>query len=758
MTQTMKNIAAVLIMSMLFLSRCQVPEQIPLQATELRIGFVPVHPGGETLTKAVKSGWEKGDAVFVFFEDVTTGYLEMVYDGATWNSQTKGISVTDLQAGGKTLTALFLPFGSDASASYDGTDNGWRFDKSCFAYFLYAERIAYTIDFSGGTATLSAGGGALEMNIPEGFVQFFVEDISAADGFASLSEAGLTPMGIDMVAANGTLSTTLLAEGDDMPGYVYKGGYLFSGILNPERAGSASDYSFILTRDNETLTATASGKRLNTSGTSGRAANITKLSWSVTPPEESVIIVVAPGGNDLAAGTMDRPLKSVAKALEKLAASESASTILLRGGTYEEKVDIRLSGRAGKPIVIKACAGEYPVFDGGGGRGVPDYLSDMEVDRCRHMDYFQSVQLSGELAAMYNDAQAYGGQIRIKGSYIILDGITVTGSRQAGIWCYGGASHLIIRNCNVQHCLAPGICFGADITQTHPSSPSSDIHIIGNHVVNCAQMSREAISLRTVDRFEVAYNTVEDVIKESIDAKGGCTNGSIHHNHIVNSGHVAIYLDAGFADVGIEQKNIDVHANIIENPFGTAICVASESGNDISGINIFNNLAYSHRNKNWPDDAAANTGAGIKIAKNSDDVSGAIRDICIYNNTIYNFSQQGIYVNYPGQRLENIVIVHNISAQNASQISIKTPDIDIAKIRIDRNLIFGAASHPGTRSLSGNPFFTDADGGDFTPMPNSPAIDAIPRAEYLFCPGNDLSGNIRPAGEGFDAGAYEFKP
>ena len=66
---------------------------------------------------------------------------------------------------------------------------------------------------------------------------------------------------------------------------------------------------------------------------------------------------------------------------------------------------------------------------------------------------------------------------------------------------------------------------------------------------------------------------------------------------------------------------------------------------------------------------------------------------------------------------------------------------------------FGNAE-PGPGNLSGNPLFTDAENGDFTLSPYSPAIGA---GTLTGAPLKDIIGNNRPlpAGSTPDIGAYE---
>ena len=441
-------------------------------------------------------------------------------------------------------------------------------------------------------------------------------------------------------------------------------------------------------------------------------------------------IHVSPQGNDDADGaSAGTPWRSIQKAFD---AAGPGTTIYLHGGSYPADYQLTLSnsGERGNPIVVKAFdSATPPLLDGGNGRGVLD-VPEL-AGSIRNMSDF--LEAAKRLPLFNSD----DGIVKVSGSWIVFDGIHVTGSKCSGLYFMKGASHIVVQNCHVSHCVAPGICFGAE------NSPSCDVKVLHNYVYNCSQRSRESISLRTVDTFEVAYNKVELVIKESIDAKSGCANGTIHHNHVLNSGHCGIYLDAGYPDRPLQQ-NIDIYCNIVENPYGTAYCVAAEAGNSIRNVRIYNNVAWNTRKEN--------RGCGIKVAKNSSNTDGIISDIYIYNNTVYGMVQQGIYVNYP--RVENIRICNNISAKTLNQLAIRDADVlDVKQIIMDRNLAWGAASHPGRGVIQADPLFTDPEGGDLTLRPGSPAIDA---AYKKYTPADDYNGTPRPQGRSADLGAYEY--
>ncbi|MBO5596456.1 MAG: right-handed parallel beta-helix repeat-containing protein [Bacteroidales bacterium] len=438
---------------------------------------------------------------------------------------------------------------------------------------------------------------------------------------------------------------------------------------------------------------------------------------------------VSPDGNDQWPGTAEQPFRTLAQALTKAGAGK---TVYLKNGTWKESAVLQASGSASQPFVLAAAPGQTPVLDGGNGTGFTQEWRDYAL-----------VFNFNEHGTM----EAPGALLQLDGaSHVVIRGITFTGSRGSGIFCGKGASGITVENCTVTDCLGPGICFGADGTA------SSSITVRGNIVKNCAQRSREAISLRTVDGFEVAENRVEKVIKESIDAKSGCRNGSIHHNTIVSSGHCAIYLDAGYANTPVEE-NIEVYCNEIRDPLGTGICVSSEQGNAAAHIRIYNNLVYTPLRFAGNNPHIGN-GAGIKVGVGATDTSGCISDVTIYQNTVIGTHQQGIYVNYPN--VQNIVIANNISGWNdVDQAGIRKDNgPEPAQVKLIRNLLFGKVqADAGEDAILKNPNLSDPYKGNLKLTTDSPAVDA---ADERYTAKTDFAGRERPSGKASDIGAYEL--
>jgi hypothetical protein len=88
-------------------------------------------------------------------------------------------------------------------------------------------------------------------------------------------------------------------------------------------------------------------------------AGVTAASGSAAAPVQDVY--VAPNGNDSAPGTLQRPWRTVRRGL---AALRPGRRLVLRAGTYAERVEVARGGTASARAVIAAYPGERPVLAG----------------------------------------------------------------------------------------------------------------------------------------------------------------------------------------------------------------------------------------------------------------------------------------------------------------------------------------------------------------------------------------------------------
>ena len=194
----------------------------------------------EPSTKGVKTSWVANDKIYLFFEDNTTGYAKMTYDGSSWS--TVVTNAPTVSASGKKLTAVYVPYNTDEPVYSEG----WTFDES-YAYYLSAEAVEYTVDTSDIPATLSA---TINMTAPAGFVQFFIPDESAVAGTYMLTASYIAPASCGAITPGGAVAQTIKSDGYAMPGIVAtvaeEKGYYFYGILNAAKRGVATSYLFQL--------------------------------------------------------------------------------------------------------------------------------------------------------------------------------------------------------------------------------------------------------------------------------------------------------------------------------------------------------------------------------------------------------------------------------------------------------------------------------------------------------------------------------
>lgn len=218
-------------------------------ATPITFQLTASHPEGEG-TKAVKSAWEAGDVIYVFFQEFAAPkYLKLSYDGSAWAyTQMNGTTEEALGLSNDqevNMRAVYLPFGSHLSVDADG--GKFVFSELQETYYLTA-----TLSCTVADDTVK---GNFEMKVPEGYVQFFVKLPAQvkpykANAAVELRERQLTPQGIAAINADGSIAHTPIIHGAPLKAYLYgsgeEEGYLFSGILDADARNAAKDYHFTL--------------------------------------------------------------------------------------------------------------------------------------------------------------------------------------------------------------------------------------------------------------------------------------------------------------------------------------------------------------------------------------------------------------------------------------------------------------------------------------------------------------------------------
>ena len=289
-------------------------------------------------------------------------------------------------------------------------------------------------------------------------------------------------------------------------------------------------------------------------------------------------IYVSPTGNDTTAnGSIDKPFKSINTALET---AEPGDTIILRGGTYREGINVRVRM---PNITIKSAKGEWAVID------LTTYDSDADED-----------------SGVYFDVDSSGGKLQcveVKGGFYAVCLETK--------WDWGdpadraGASDILIEDCVLHDSRY-------DVIKIKPNCNS--VTIRNNEIYNSGQAftgrpqngedNAEGIDNVNGDNMIVQNNYIHDICSNAIYAKGGASDVLVENNRIERAFGGGILV--GF-DTSPEFFDTTVNPQYYENIRGVV------RGNLITGTG-------------WE-------GIGLYGSK----------DAQIYNNTLVNVANGGQY-------------------------------------------------------------------------------------------------------------------
>lgn len=253
---------------------------------EIKVNFTIARSDTNVDTKGtVKTGWASGDVVFIFFDGVDAPrYLEMRYNGSTWDSEQKGgLVAKDLSASG-TMTALYLPYGSNLTVSE--SEGSFVFSEKYSGYY-YTCRPCYSFasnTLSGGI-TLAAGSPDTALDTGNLLVQFDVTGY-AADHTYELFQDYMKPIMLTGISTSGVLTRSNGTVGDAIPGYIDGGNSIvsFSGVLDSSANGKEKSYWFSI-RDTEdgTLYYRNIGAKTISISTAIGLKNLTS-NWAVAAP------------------------------------------------------------------------------------------------------------------------------------------------------------------------------------------------------------------------------------------------------------------------------------------------------------------------------------------------------------------------------------------------------------------------------------------------------------------------------------------
>jgi hypothetical protein len=409
-------------------------------------------------------------------------------------------------------------------------------------------------------------------------------------------------------------------------------------------------------------------------------------------------------GNDSNAGiSRQAPLKTIQMGADKTVPGD---TVIVLPGSYGERVRVTRSGASGQPIVFQA---EDP-------------------------------------------AVCHGFTIRADHIHIIGFEITDT----VNDWAEGAGIHLQgkygeIRSNSIHDVTRVGIqVWAAD----KDSPETSDCKIVGNRIVRAGLSGIEIYGRNHLVEGNDISHTLQRPPKwvnppDWVDADGMRFFGS---GHVIRRNHIH---DISTADPG----NTDPHVDCFQT-WGPAY-----------------NILIEQNDCDIPDDGMQ------AIMINA--LTPPVRDITVRNNVVKAFQFLNVW-NADCLVVVNNTFVSRLSYQRGSAYAIELHDSPNAKIR--NNIFYDAgrneyaylwndngsaaglevghnchyisngfppAGLPWPDDLWTNPKLLNPSANNFRLLKDSPLID---RGNFLAGVSNDFDGNVRPLGQGFDIGAFEFQP
>jgi len=303
-------------------------------------------------------------------------------------------------------------------------------------------------------------------------------------------------------------------------------------------------------------------------------------------------------------------------------------------------------------------------------------------------------------------------------SFITVDGFEVSGAPRSGIAILGNqndgsdARGVIIQNCF-----------------SHDNGGGT---VAGRHD---GVFSGFAMDLTIQD------NRIDTTGEHGIYVSNAADNPAILRNDVSNTGANCIQINADLSTGGDGLiSNLRIEGNTVRNCKGAAGFNLDGAIHGVARNNVIFNAAK----------------AGITLFMG--DGAEASHDNLIVNNTVYDpvGSRAAIQV---AAGANNNVIFNNIFISQTTALQVET----VTGLQHDYNLVSSytgtaASAHEATPADPAA-LFMDAAGGDLRLAALTPAL-AVDRGTASFsgmsAPTTDVLGAARPAGAGYDIGAYEF--
>jgi len=426
---------------------------------------------------------------------------------------------------------------------------------------------------------------------------------------------------------------------------------------------------------------------------------------------------VAKNGNNSNTGSLNNPWKTIQYGINKLSAGD---VLHIKAGTYEEKLDVDVSGNASAYITIRNYQNDNVILD--------------------------AINFHNDASILWTD-NAY---LRIQGLHFTNNIFNFAG----GIALQGAAHHIEILNnkiSNIKFSNDPNAKVTNETNAVplsiYADSPTDSIHNIlikGNEVFNNQTGYSENISAGgNFSTFIIEDNIVHDNTNIGIDVGGNYKTvsnpaldqgryGVIRNNLVYNcnspySPAAGIYIDGGRdiivenntchhngygGEIGCEENgnssNVTFRNNIFYNNFYTGMHIG---GYDITPGNtgiVLNSKVYN--NTFYQNDVGNNFSGEIALTKLKN---------CRIENNIFYISNQNLFIN-TSRTQTNLILDYNLVYANAGSNATKA---DVNESTMSLANFYNTTGY-GSHSNFNNPMFTNANSKNFHINNNSPAIDA----------------------------------
>ena len=231
-------------LALMALSACNKEEETASRTLKLDLNIIH---GSDT--KAVKTGWESGDKIYVFFgkpeDHITPAYLTLTFDGSSWTEAwTAGLEAEIAATPSGKLCAVYTP-GKFETIEYNTYWKQYYFINSDTGWYLRCGKVDYSVSKGVLTATLN-------MEKKSNFVQFYLNGEAGNAGNLQFSCDQILKIKLGGVSESGIFSSNY-DYGYTIDGVAYKGGLMFSGILNSSANGVKTSYTLKITDNKGTV-------------------------------------------------------------------------------------------------------------------------------------------------------------------------------------------------------------------------------------------------------------------------------------------------------------------------------------------------------------------------------------------------------------------------------------------------------------------------------------------------------------------------